>query len=719
MSRHDLVASRNVRVIVALWAIIGLGLSTRAEAARPPAVLFTDLPSGPVTGGVHGHGAPVAIFGTGFGATRGTSTVTIGGIEVASYLVWGEHNAHNPTLDLIVVEPGSAVTGGQVVVTVNGQTSSPSATFTATAGEVYVIAPTGSDTATCRLATPCLTLSHVLTSLMRPGDVTLARGGDYDEREVWVRDDYGHSGTAAQPKAVVRYPGEEPLFANAARPVIVDANYIVLSGLRFANGKSVGVGGESVGRRGNRLVDLTFIGVIAWDAIGLHGDDNVLAGNVCQVSGSTVGTQGHCYYISFGSGNVLRYNIGTGAPGYGIHVFDQRRQAMDIRRVISDLVLEGNILSGSTQRSGMILAMEDEGGLGNVIDGVVVRNNIFTGNNHLGLVVSGRVRNVQVLNNTFARNGRQGLHVASQTTVSGVTVQNNLFDEGPGGACTSNCSWYQPAHVEIGGLAQMVSLSTNFYAAGLGVIGAVDTSPVSGTVAFLDAPAFDYRPAAGSAVIDAGLALAAVPADYTGLTRPRGASFDIGAFEYVSGDTAPPPAPASLALQAAVASRTVTLSWQATGATLAGPVDLEARSRPAGHIVAQATFGGAHVVVPGVPDGAYYVRVSSATAAGARLTSNQVRVVVGTPCEPPDTPAGLGAIVSAGVVRLQWRLTGPVASTVELAVGYAPAQTAIGPVAVGVTPLVVAAPPGRYFVRARARNACGVSPFTADIDVLV
>jgi hypothetical protein len=113
------------------------------------------------------------------------------------------------------------------------------------------------------------------------------------------------------------------------------------------------------------------------------------------------------------------------------------------------------------------------------------------------------------------------------------------------------------------------------------------------------------------------------------------------------------------------------------------------------------------------------VRVSSATAAGARLTSNQVRVVVGTPCEPPDTPAGLGAIVSAGVVRLQWRLTGPVASTVELAVGYAPAQTAIGPVAVGVTPLVVAAPPGRYFVRARARNACGVSPFTADIDVLV
>ncbi len=54
-----------------------------------------------------------------------------------------------------------------------------------------------------------------------------------------MRDDYGHSGTAAQPKAVVRYPGEEPLFANAARPVIVDANYIVLSGLRFANGKKL------------------------------------------------------------------------------------------------------------------------------------------------------------------------------------------------------------------------------------------------------------------------------------------------------------------------------------------------------------------------------------------------------------------------------------------------------------------------------------------------
>ncbi len=717
MFRHGSVQARFTRVTLGVWFSCA-GLLPSAEAARPPAVLFTDLSAGPVTGGVNGLGAPVAIFGTGFGPARGTSTVTIGGVEVASYLLWGERNAHNPTLDLIVVEPGPSIAGGAVVVTVNGQASTPAATFMPSGGAVYVIAPTGVDGGPCRADAPCRTLAHVLTGLMQPGDVTLARGGAYDEGEVWVRDDYGHSGTAARPKAVVRYPGEEPLFANAARPLIVDANHIVLSGLRFANGKSVGVGSESVGRQGNRLVDLTFIGVIAWDAIGVHGDDNLLAGNVCQVSGSTVGTQGHCYYISFGRGNQLRYNVGSGAPGYGIHVFDQKRQTNDIRRVIADLVLEGNILSGSTERSGMILAMEDEGGLGNVIDGVVVRNNVFTGNNHLGLLITGRVRNVQVLNNTFSRNGRQGLHVVSLATVVGVTVQNNLFDEGANAACAIYCSWYEPAHVQVGGLAQMVSLSTNYLAAGLGVIGAVDSSPVTGTTSFLDAASLDYRPAAGSAVIEAGLTLAAVPTDYTGLTRPRGAGYDVGAFEFLTGDAAPP-GPRSLALSGTVAGRTVTLSWRATGATLAGPVDLEARSRPTGALVAAARVSGASVTVPNVAAGAYYVRAAGLTPAGQWLVSNQARVVVGTPCEPPDPPAGFGALVTGQVVRFMWTLAGPAATAVELAAGYAAGQTDLGPVAVGTGPPTVTAPPGRYFVRARARNACGRSPFTADVELRV
>lgn len=718
MNAHCFVIARCTRVIVSV--IVALSAADGAAwAARPPAVLFTDVVTGPVTGGVHGLGAPLAIFGTGFGASRGTSRVTIGGVEVASYLVWGERNAHSSMLDLIVVEPGPSVSGGAVVVTVAGQMSATSSTFTAIASEVYVIAPAGSDAASCRLSAPCKTIAHVATSVMQPGDVLLVRGGAYDEGEIWIRDDHGHSGTAARPKVIARYPGEEPVFGNAARPFIVDAHYIVVSGLRFENGKSLGIGWDSTGRSGNRLVDNTFIGVVDWDAIGLHGDDNVLAGNVCQVSGSTVGTQGHCYYISFGRGNTLQYNIGAGAPGYGIHVFDQRRQTNDIRRVIADLTLEGNIVSGSTERSGMILAMADEGGAGNVIDGVIVRNNIFVGNNHLGLVVTGLVRNVQILNNTFYRNGRQGLHIASEPTVSGVTIQNNLFDEGPNAACTSNCSWYQPAHLEVGGLAQSVSIANNYFSGGTPkVIGGVDVSPVTGPVRFLDPAAMDFRIGDGSAVIDAGLAQSRVPRDYTGLPRPWGAGMDIGAFEFDAGDVAPSPV-AALLLSGGVSGRTITLQWQATGATLAGTVDLEARDRPNGHVVATARVAGTSIAAPGVGDGAYYVRAAGVTTAGTWLVSSQLRLVVGTPCEPPDAPVGFGATVSGNVVRFQWTLIGPTATTVELAAGYAGGRTDVGPVSVGTAPIAVAVPSARYFVRARARNACGVSPFSPEVELVV
>ncbi len=714
MTRHDPVAARCMRVIVAWWFAAALAVPAVAAAARPPAVLFTDLPSGPVSGGPHGLGAPIAIFGSGFGAARGTSTVTIGGVEVASYLVWGEHNAHNPTLDLIVVEPGPAVTGGAVVVTVGGTASTSPVVFAAAPGEVYVVATTGSDAAPCRLASPCRSIAHVVTNLMRPGDVVLVRGGDYDEGEIWIRHEYGHSGTAARPKAVTRFPGEEVLLSNGARPFIIDADYITVSGLAFANGKSIVLGYDAPKRQGHRLVDSTFTGDIGFDAVGIHGDDHVVAGNVCRVSSSTVGTQGHCFYVSYGSRNRLLHNIGHGAPGYGIHVFDQRRQANDFRRVIADLVLDGNIVSGSTERSGMILAMGDEDGLGNVIDGVVIRNNLFVGNNHTGLVVNEHVRNVQIVNNTFYQNGRAGLYVASTPTVSGLTIQNNLFEQSPNTNCRSNCTWFSDAAIEVGGLAQSVSIGRNFYTPAVVVIGGVDTDPRTGALRFADAAALDFRPLAGSAVIDNGLTLANVPADYTGLPRPQGAGYDIGAFEY---DAVPPPSPAALLLGGTVDRATVTLGWTATGMVL-GPYDLEGRAHANGPVVATARVAASPVVVPGVADGVYYVRVAGTAPAGTRVVSNQARVVVGAGCELPETPAAFAAAVNGPLVQFVWTFAGSPA-TVELAAGYGPGRTDIGPVDVGVAPLTVSAPPGRYFVRARTRNACGASLFTADVEVRV
>ena len=93
-----------------------------------PAILFADVTAGPISGGPDNQGVPITIFGKGFGAQRDASTVTINGVEVARYLSWGENNANNPMLDMIVIQPGPAITAGPIVVHVNGHASKAAAT---------------------------------------------------------------------------------------------------------------------------------------------------------------------------------------------------------------------------------------------------------------------------------------------------------------------------------------------------------------------------------------------------------------------------------------------------------------------------------------------------------------------------------------------------------------------------------------------------------------
>ena len=140
---------------------------------------------------------------------------------------------------------------------------------------------------------------------------------------------------------------------------------------------------------------------------------------------------------------------------------DQRRSATDFRRVISDLGIEGNILRSSKERSGLILAMGDEAGLGNVMERVVVRDNTLIGNNHTGMVVGSHVRDVTMEGNTFQENGRQGLALADDSTIAGIDIRGNTFVQTDGnGVCASNCSSYEVTHISVGAGAH-VSIAGN------------------------------------------------------------------------------------------------------------------------------------------------------------------------------------------------------------------------------------------------------------------
>jgi len=371
----------------------------------------------------------------------------------------------------------------------------------------------------------------------------LLRGGIYHDGELWVRRVEGDSGKPGDNKTVKNYPGEEPIFDNRARPFIVSADYLTVSGLRFLNGKSIGITEEGDKGRlhGDKFVNNYGTGDFDYAFMDSHGDGHTLAGNVCEATSSTQGTQGHCFYISYGDGVKLLWNIASGVPGYGIHIFDQRRQAGDFRRVISNVLVEGNILKNSTERSGLILTMGDEDKLGNMIDGVIIRNNIFTANNHTGLILGDNVRNVKVYNNTFYQDGRDEIYVEDKQPKIGYEIRNNLFYHSKNSWCKSNCSWYPDGHLQFtGGSGKSVTVANNGYFPGAAAVFNGDgdgarsisvTNPVTGALQFVNPAAFDFRVKAGAAVINRGAAVG-VNTDYNGVPRPQETAVDIGAFEY-------------------------------------------------------------------------------------------------------------------------------------------------------------------------------------------
>lgn len=479
-SRRRRGRSRCVLALLLAGALSALALAG-VSAAAPPRLLFVDVDAGPARGGPGGLGVPITLYGTGFGVERGRSTVTIGGREVAAYLAWGGRAA-NPRLETIVVQPGPGVAAGPVRVEVGGRATVLRPGFSATRGRVLLVAPGGSDGGACGMRSPCATITAALARL-RPGDALLVRGPAVADDEVWVRP--GSGGRPGLPISILAYPGERPAFTRHDRPVILEGSHVRFAGFAFPNGKALGLGSDAA--RDDRVVDVDFSGRVDYAAVSTHGDDLLIAGNACRASSSTQGTQGHCYYVSRGRRIRLLANVATGVPGYGIHVFDQQRSADDGRRVIADVLIEGNLLGGSTERSGLILAMGDEGGRGNRIEGVVVRDNVFTASNFAGVVVGGNVSKVVVERNTFVGNGRQGVTVYDDPTIDGVTIRRNLLDQRVNAACEANCSWYARRHVEVGARARRVSVAGNWFAPGLPLLaGARDPDARHGPVAYRD-----------------------------------------------------------------------------------------------------------------------------------------------------------------------------------------------------------------------------------------
>jgi hypothetical protein len=190
--------------------------SPRDFPAEPggPRLFFTDLVSGPSTGGEADLGVFVTLYGEGFGAERGGAIVTLGGVEVAAYRTWGENNAPARGLDMIVVQLGPDNPSGDLVVTVGGMPSNP-LPFEVRPGRIYFVSPSGSDEADGSFAAPWATVPRARSSIA-PGDTLYLMDGiaQTTEDNASAAMALEISGELGRPMAFVAYPGAHPVIGS-------------------------------------------------------------------------------------------------------------------------------------------------------------------------------------------------------------------------------------------------------------------------------------------------------------------------------------------------------------------------------------------------------------------------------------------------------------------------------------------------------------------------
>lgn len=519
-------------------------ISPVAVSSGNPRAFFTDLESGPNTGGQDDLGAFITIYGEGFGAAQGNSTVTIGGQEVARYVLWGEDNAIARGLDMIVVQPGSGVMTGDIVVTVNGHASNP-LPFIVRSGSIYFVipsAPNADDANPGTYADPFQTLYRP-RQVMQAGDIVYVKGGTFSSPDpanpgwdavLLLHPETDPKGTADRPVAYVGYPGDRPLI-NAPEPlrrgIYMDPGmtYYVLANLAFTQGLAPYEGMLQMGGDGHRAVGNYFHDALSSTGLGIAGNSAhyQIFGNLISNNGQDNWEDGVGFYIQgFGTNQDIDFGWNQ--------IRDQRgRRAIQLfghedGDRMDNIRIHDNLISSSLQLRNNILLGGSDGGT-EVLGTIYVYNNIIVGSDWEGLRVNDPQGTVFIQNNVLYDNGSLGPDSHAQIYIERagagrVTVQNNIL------YAESGQTYY-----EFGPGTDPSALNASHNLVyNAGACPAWDAGCVTADPLFSDTASLDFRLKPGSPAIDAG-AVTGVAGDFAGIARPQGSAYDVGAHEFTGG----------------------------------------------------------------------------------------------------------------------------------------------------------------------------------------
>jgi hypothetical protein len=543
--------------------------TTPASLSGVPYVVYTDIVSGPTSGGEGNNGAYLSIFGQNFGSSGlGTTTkVYIGSVEVASYRYLGAAKVSN--MQQITVQVGSLGGAAQGValpikVMVNGAASNTNVTFMPNPGRLlYVDNVAGNDTTAVPndithpyryVQTPALYTGGAWP-VAQPGDMIILRG--HGNANPWTdvgfenyfmryRDKSGSAPTGVSgtgPIVLMGYPGEDAYIHGTIAGGMTGGCVSAINGQTYP-GK-----GQWAVISNLRMDCEGYDGPVSEE---IYGDNWRVVNN--ELSASTAPRSGSSAPKMAGiTGN------GSNSVWYGNHIHDIQGSSQECHGIYIDGDGSYDIAYNQIHdiRDGNGFQVYVNGG-----NGSTVANNISFHHNlihdvskHAINIADGTKNNVKVWDN-IAYNAQFAAIRFNTTDLNGAKFYNNTFyntnlaGSSFYGALTND--WNLPANsidVEnnifyvatntpynsgsVGVSASMGTFAHNLWYNGSGSV-SIDSVPITGNPLFVT-PGADFHLQAGSAAIGTGSTAAAVDAlvvnDYE-LKARNAASMDIGALKF-------------------------------------------------------------------------------------------------------------------------------------------------------------------------------------------
>ncbi len=363
-----------------------------------------------------------------------------------------------------------------------------------TLAATYYVSTNGRDTNPGTISKPFKTIARG-SKAVASGDTLYIRAGTYSEFGPTLR-----NGRASAYTRYAAYPGEERKVIikppSGYYPAVLNLVYFPDSAA-YIELRGLVIDGANINRRGYGIKGIKKSRVI--NNVVRNYDMGLGGGGDSQIVGNSVFNM-KSYGIYTGSGNngLVEGNIFHDCGGYAIHHYKSGGGVNNWTFRKNTLYRSGSLyihaLTGAEKRTSPA-ALISSGRYNKFYNNIVY-------DNHGGISVGFGAVDSLIANNTVYANATSGINISGNYGSLRTRVINNI--------AYSN------------GSAQLANTGTS----------TILKNNLTANPKFVSAGTRNFRLQAGSPGIDKGIKLIEVPIDFNGVARPRGKTYDIGAYEY-------------------------------------------------------------------------------------------------------------------------------------------------------------------------------------------